>query len=175
MLYGKLCSLRPWQGGDEHALAENANHRDIWRNLRDSFPHPYTLADAEAWVAANEDDVQRPTQLAICVAGMPVGGVGIHLARDEFRYTGEFGYWLGPAHWGRGITTEAVGLATDYWFEAHGLHRIQAFAYTWNPGSRRVLEKNGFTYEGEAREDTFKDGEWVSRWLFGKLAGEAGR
>lgn len=36
---------RPWRRGDEALLADNANGHAIWRNLRHSFPFPYTLAD----------------------------------------------------------------------------------------------------------------------------------
>ena len=44
------CSIRSWRVGDEAALARRANGRAVWLNLRDRFPHPYTLGDAEAWV-----------------------------------------------------------------------------------------------------------------------------
>jgi hypothetical protein len=42
--------LRPWQRGDESALVKYANNRKVWINLRDSFPHPYTIRDAREWV-----------------------------------------------------------------------------------------------------------------------------
>ena len=45
------CVLRPWVAGDEPSLVRHANNYKIWRNLRDSFPHPYTLADAEQWIS----------------------------------------------------------------------------------------------------------------------------
>ncbi len=45
------CVLRPWAAGDEPSLVRHANNYTIWRNLRDSFPHPYTLADAEQWIS----------------------------------------------------------------------------------------------------------------------------
>ena len=41
-----VCVLRPWRVGDEVALVRHANSREIWLNLRDHFPHPYTAADA---------------------------------------------------------------------------------------------------------------------------------
>ena len=42
--------IRPFQKGDEESIAYNGNNRKIWRNVRNGFPHPYTLADAEIWV-----------------------------------------------------------------------------------------------------------------------------
>ncbi len=41
--------LRGWRSGDEAALVKHANNRNIWINLRDRFPHPYTMADAQDW------------------------------------------------------------------------------------------------------------------------------
>ena len=43
--------VRPWQAGDTQSLATHANNRQIWRNLRDAFPHPYSLEDAHAFHA----------------------------------------------------------------------------------------------------------------------------
>ena len=39
--------LRPWQLTDALALSTEGNNRNIWLNLRDRFPNPYTLTDAE--------------------------------------------------------------------------------------------------------------------------------
>ena len=35
--------LRPWLPGDEESLVLHANNRNVWRNLRDAFPHPYAF------------------------------------------------------------------------------------------------------------------------------------
>ena len=51
------------------------------------------------------------------------------------------GYWVGREFWGRGIATVALRLFLDK-FAARPLH---AYVATTNVGSRRVLEKCGFT------------------------------
>ncbi len=43
--------LRPWKKEDASQLAKVANNKNIWNNVRDSLPHPYTLKDAEEWIA----------------------------------------------------------------------------------------------------------------------------
>ena len=53
--------LRPPRPEDAPSMARYANNRAIWRNLRDRFPHPYTLADAEAFIARHADE--EPTRL----------------------------------------------------------------------------------------------------------------
>ena len=55
--------LRRWQSGDEPALAKYANNYQIWRNVRDSFPHPYTIDDAHQWIQLCEKE-KRPTVIA---------------------------------------------------------------------------------------------------------------
>src|SRR5918911_1884990 len=72
------CRIRSWRVGDAAALARHANNRAVWLNLRDRFPHPYTLEDAAAWVRFAP--VQEPeTSFAIEVAGEAVGGIGFVL------------------------------------------------------------------------------------------------
>ena len=93
--------------GDEPALVRHADNRKIWLNVRDRFPHPYTPADAEAWVARAAAATPE-TQFAIEVEGEAVGGVGLFLQADVERYSAEIGYWLGEALWGRGLATAVV-------------------------------------------------------------------
>ena len=45
------CALRPWRAADRDNLVRHANQRQVWRNLTDSFPHPYTVQDADGWLA----------------------------------------------------------------------------------------------------------------------------
>jgi hypothetical protein len=44
----KLASsiIRPWSANDAVALQRQANNHKIWLNLRDVFPHPYTIENA---------------------------------------------------------------------------------------------------------------------------------
>ena len=50
-IVGPNCLLRPLVAADAESLARHANDRGVWQNLRDRFPHPYSLADAEAYIA----------------------------------------------------------------------------------------------------------------------------
>ena len=53
----------------------------------------------------------------------------------------EVGYWIARSHWGRGVATAALSA-----FLAEEPRRpLVAHTAVNNPGSRRVLEKNGFT------------------------------
>jgi ribosomal-protein-alanine N-acetyltransferase len=157
--------IRSWRAGDEPALAKHADNRNIWLNVRDRFPHPYTLADAEAWVT--KMSVAEPeTQFAIEVDGEAAGGIGLFLQQDVERFSAELGYWLGEAHWGRGLATAAVRRFTDFAFARFDLCRIYANVFAWNLGSARVLEKAGYAFEGRMRRAAVKDGQVVDNLLY---------
>ncbi|HEX2551464.1 MAG TPA: GNAT family N-acetyltransferase, partial [Nocardioidaceae bacterium] len=121
--------LRPWQKGDEEALARHANNRRVWINLRDIFPHPYTLEDARSFIALHAVSAGPPQNLAIEHAGEPIGGIGLHPLADVSRFTAEVGYWIGEAFWGRGLATEALRRFTDYAFEQFPSERLEGWVF----------------------------------------------
>jgi RimJ/RimL family protein N-acetyltransferase len=157
--------IRSWRTGDEPSLARHANSRNVWLNVRDRFPHPYTLEHAKEWVAM-ASAAEPETQFAIEVNGEAAGGIGLFLQQDVERYSAEIGYWLGEQYWGRGIVTAAVRRFTEYGFETFGLCRIYASVFAWNQASARVLEKAGYELEGRLRQASVKDGRVVDGLLY---------
>lgn len=157
--------LRPWAAGDEVRLADLANNRKIWINLRDVFPHPYTLTDAEEWIemTADENPVQN---FALTCDGRLIGGLGLESRAELARKTMRLGYWLGEPYWGMGYATEAVRSAAEYAFATFEIRRIEAGVLEWNPSSARVLEKAGFVLEGRLRKAATKDDKTVDVLLY---------
>jgi RimJ/RimL family protein N-acetyltransferase len=160
--------LRPWRPGDESSLVRHANNRNVWRNLRDLFPSPYTLADARRWIG---HAATRPadTAFAVVVEDEAVGGIDFRLGEDVFLGTAEVGYWLGETFWGRGIMTEAVRVLTAHAFARLALRRVEADVFAWNPASARVLEKAGYRLEGRFRNCVLKDGAVTDRLVYARL------
>jgi [ribosomal protein S5]-alanine N-acetyltransferase len=75
-------------------------------------------------------------------AGEPVGCCGL-----KPRAIGlELGYYLVPAYWGGGYAVEAARSVIAHAFEVLGVAELFALHHPENHGSRRVLEKLGFTY-----------------------------
>ncbi len=70
-------------------------------------------------------------------------------------FRAEIGYELDPAYWGQGVMTEAIAAALTFGFTTMGLHSVEAQIHPENTGSRRVLEKLGFTQEGYFRENYY--------------------
>ena len=162
------CAIRPFRQGDEAELRLHADDRDVARNLRDRFPNPYTLADAQGWV--RETLNQRPlTNFAITVEDRVVGGIGFMVGQDIHRRSAEIGYWLGRAHWGRGLATEALIAVTERAFAAHDLARLYAGVLAWNPASARVLEKAGYTLEARLRSAVTKEGQTMDELLYARI------
>ena len=82
------------------------------------------------------------------------------------------GYWITPEVAGRGITTKAVALVTDYLFAVHGLHRVEIDVRPENKASLRVVEKLGFRYEGMKKRFIHINGDWRDHYIFALTAEE---
>jgi RimJ/RimL family protein N-acetyltransferase len=159
------CTVRSWTLGDVPSLVKNANNREIWINVRDRFPHPYTSRDGREFIRSARR-MQPETFFAIEVDGAAVGGIGFVLQTDVERVSAEIGYWLGQPYWGRGIATEAVVHVTRHAIERHGLTRVFALPFAYNVASCRVLEKAGYLLEARLRRSAIKDGRVVDQMQY---------
>ncbi|MEM8982468.1 MAG: GNAT family N-acetyltransferase [Pseudomonadota bacterium] len=160
--------LRPLVVTDSAALAELANDRDIWLNLRDAFPHPYRRDDADAFIAFVQD-LPSEAALAIEVAGAFAGVIGATRGSDVQACGAEVGYWLGRSFWGRGIATDALSAFRDWLFSDTDLLRLFALPFTDNTASCRVLEKSGFQKEGRLQCSAHKAGAVKDQFVYAAI------
>lgn len=163
--------IRDWGEDDGAGIVKYADNREISKNLRDGFPHPYGLTDAEAFLAKVARQDPR-TFFAIATEKEVIGGIGLGIGQDVHRFTAELGFWLAEPYWGKGIMTDAVKRFTEFAFERFGLHRIFAEPYATNPASARVLEKAGYTLEGTMRANVFKEGKILDQQLYANVREE---
>ena len=164
--------VRSHRADDAEALARYANNRNVSRNLRDAFPFPYTLADADEWLARviqASPETNFAIAIAIATASEVIGGIGLTFGSDVHRRSAEIGYWLGEPFWGRGIATAALQAVSEYAFAQHDLVRLHAAVYEWNPASARVLEKVGYVLEGRLRKSVTKDGQTIDGLLYARI------
>ncbi len=157
--------LRRWQSGDEKSLAENANNYQVWKNLKDAFPHPYTIADAYEWINIASDSAES---FAIEVEGKAVGGIGILLKGDIYRKNAEIGYWLGEPYWGNKIISTAIVDIVNYTFANYDIHRIYAGVFEYNIPSMKVLKKAGFEKEAILKKSLTKEGKLYDEHIYAK-------
>lgn len=104
-----------------------------------------------------------------------LGGLTLGLVRRGVAQACTLGYWMGQRHAGKGHMTEAVRGALDFAFSELALHRVEAACLPTNEPSRRLLERVGFTREGEARGYLRINGVWADHLLYGILASELRR
>lgn len=169
-------TLRPWRSEDAAALAAAADNPKIAANLRNSFPSPYTLEDAERFIRdCITHEEERRLARAIIIEGKAAGSIGVFLKDDVYGKSAELGYWLAEEYWGRGLMTEAVRRICREAFARFDILRIFAEPFEGNLSSRRVLEKAGFTYEGTMRNGVFKNGRVLSYCVYSLLQEEQER
>lgn len=165
--------LRKWQYNDAEDISIFANNLNIANNLRNSFPFPYTLDNAKWYVndcISNEG--KKQITRAIVVDGKAVGSIGIFIKDDVYEKSGELGYWLAEDYWRKGITSRAVIQICKEAFANFDIIRIYAEPFECNLGSRGVLEKAGFTYEGTMRNGVYKNGKVFSYCVYSILREE---
>lgn len=90
-----------------------------------------------------------------------IGSIGIIPdPKRENPHARMLGYWLEEKQWGQGFMTEAVQAVLNYGFTQMSLHLVTANCYPHNQRSQRVLEKNGFIYEGRLHQaELMHDGQ----------------
>jgi ribosomal-protein-alanine N-acetyltransferase len=150
--------LRPWSGIDAKKLALIADNKNIADNLRDGFPFPYSVKDARIWLESILSENTPPRFFAILVDNVVVGSIGIVTKTDIYRKNFEIGYFLDEKYWGKGIATRAIKAASSYAFSNFDVVRVYAEPFADNPGSRKALEKAGFTLEATLKRNVIKNG-----------------
>jgi RimJ/RimL family protein N-acetyltransferase len=174
MPYGDLLvegdvRLRPWTDADVPALVRLGDDLEIWLNLRDRFPHPFTTPAAQLWVADQAALGAPPWSFAVEHKGELVGGVRLTRRVDAHHMCADLTFWLGRPHWGQGIAHGAVKAATAWAFGGLGLERVQAFVFDWNPAAAKVLEDVGFQLEGRLRSYVRKGDRLGDALLYARL------
>ena len=142
---------------DAENLAKAANNPKVARYLRNVFPCPYSLQDAIDFInfaTDNEDELIY----GIIVDGKASGCICARFGRDVFEKTCSLGYWLGEEYCGKGVMTNAVKEFCEFIFANYEIIRIDSGACAENIGSRRVLEKAGFKFEGLHEKSVYKNG-----------------
>ncbi|MGY1581725.1 GNAT family N-acetyltransferase [Streptomyces sp. MN13] len=151
--------LRPFEEPDVEAFAEMMNDELVvaWT----SVPHPYTEADARAWIterAPAERTEGRGVVLAVTefLTQRLVGTV--HLRNTDWRVrASELAYVIAPWARGEGYASEAA-LATAQWlFNDQKFERLELRTAADNTASQQVAQKIGCISEGVLR------GAWIAR------------
>ncbi|MDJ0896481.1 MAG: bifunctional GNAT family N-acetyltransferase/(deoxy)nucleoside triphosphate pyrophosphohydrolase [Alphaproteobacteria bacterium] len=146
--------LRALQPADRSELARLAGDWQVARNLA-RVPHPYTVDDADSWIAHARRSLRAGSEIALAVErrsdGAFLGCVGIELA--VHLRAGALGYWIGRPYWGSGYAREATRALVEFAFDTLRLQRLEATVLRHNRRSMRVLEALGFDIDRDDQID----------------------
>jgi ribosomal-protein-alanine N-acetyltransferase len=162
--------LRPFRVSDVDDALAYRNDEEFARYLP-WVPQPFTLRDAEDFVARNvlEPWETSPT-FAVVLDGRVVGTVNLEV--DGKTRFAMLGYAIGRDHWGKGLTPEAARAAIGWGFATFELGKIWASTDLRNERSWRVMEKLGMRREGLYRSHAVAGGQQIDEVSYGLLREE---
>lgn len=150
----KRLILRPLMLDDATRTQEIFPHWEIVKYLNAIVPWPFP----EDGVLKHYRDTALPAiergdewLWTLRLKELPELHIGsIHLRRGE---NNNRGFWMGLEWQGRGLMTEAVVAANDYWFEVLGMSVLRVPKAVENIASRRISEKTGMRMIGTEMRD----------------------
>jgi len=149
--------LLPLTIGDAPAIQRLFPQWEIVRYLNPRVPWPYPADGAATFLRDMAlPAIERGDEWlwSLRLKSAPAELVGlIHLLAPKDDEMDNRGFWIDPAHQGKGLMTEAAGAATDFWFNTLGFARLRTSKAVPNKASSRVTEKQGMRCVGLTERD----------------------
>ena len=149
--------LKPLQLEDAAQVQRIFPQWEIVQHLNARVPWPYPPDGVESFYrdvvgpAVQRGDEWAWTLRLKTSPGRIIGALSLTRGEDDNR-----GFWLAPEFQNRGLMTEAVGAANDFWFDVLGFTLLRVPKAIANTASRRISEKTGM------RIVTTEDRDFVS-------------
>jgi ribosomal-protein-serine acetyltransferase len=140
-------TLRRWRTSDGELLfrlvSESRDHLIPWMPWATTG---YSLADAQTYLDRSEANWAdgEAFQYLVSSDGIPAGSAGLMARIDPGGL--EIGYWVHPAHTGRGVATAAAAALTDAALQLPGIERVEIHHDIANLASERVPTKLGYAH-----------------------------
>lgn len=147
-----LCS--PALADAEQLLAFEGDNRAFFEQfVQARDPAYYSLEAVQRAILDAQADRSKDVayQYLVKLADSIVGRVNFTAVARPYFNKAVIGYRMGQSFTGRGLASQAVGLALEEAFGVLNLWRVEAVARPENTGSIRVLERNGFVQYGLAK------------------------
>jgi RimJ/RimL family protein N-acetyltransferase len=136
--------LRPLELADAEQVQRIFPHWEIVKFLNHRTPWPFPTDGAfthirDVILPAIERGEKWHWSLRLkSDPGLLIGSISLRKREGHDR-----GFWLGMDWHGKGLMTEAVDAATDYWFDVLGFPVLRASKAVANVPSRRISERTG--------------------------------
>ncbi|HEY9657869.1 MAG TPA: GNAT family N-acetyltransferase [Allocoleopsis sp.] len=160
--------LRPLNSADAPAIQEKVSMMAI-ADTTISIPHPYPDGEAECYITRQLDASEAGYAITFGLERKSHSGIcGILEVREieQEHAQAELSFWIAAEFWGQGYMSEALKPVIAFGFNHLRLNRLYAYHMLRNPGSGKVLQKNGFVQEGVLHQRVRKWGvfEDVALW-----------
>ncbi len=143
-LHAHGLSLRAWMPADLADFRALLDDPQVWQYLPEPYPDPFNDATARTLIIA-ANTMPGSIVRAVLQAGRPIGQLRLQWLADQPRREAEISYWLGRAHWGKGLgSTLVAGAMARAFHNDPALLRLTARVHPDNPASARLLQKAGF-------------------------------
>ena len=134
-----------------------------------------SLADGRVWLERMKLMGARGESIQYVVTERASGlaiGTCLLFRYEESSARAELGYVLGRNYWGRGLMREALVAVINCAFGAYELRRLEAEVDPLNQASSGLLERLGFTREGQLRKRWIDKGVAHDTIIYGLLSDE---
>jgi RimJ/RimL family protein N-acetyltransferase len=150
--------LRQPRLSDAERLTRFLDNFAVTGNLA-RVPYPYRLSDAKAWLRSWRPD--RPAGETGFTIDLPGEGLIGHVGFHNDTEGTVIGYWLAQPFWNRGLMSEAVHAALDWYFSATDAHVLASGVFAFNKASLAIQRKMGFVEVGSSNRFCLARGEEV--------------
>ncbi|MBT2582193.1 GNAT family N-acetyltransferase [Planococcus sp. ISL-109] len=148
--------LKPYKDHMAEAVYEVVRQKEI-ADMMLMIPHPYPRKQVDGWLAYLQKSFELGSayEYAVFTKEEPsryIGNCGL-VNISQTHQSGEIGYFIDSAEWGKGYATEACRKLVEIAFTQHGLNRLFGRCLVRNPASRNVLQKAGMAFEGRFKQE----------------------
>lgn len=167
--------LREITPADATAMYEYLSDPEVTKQMAlDPYESPKAIADEEIrwYQSIREQSTGIRWGITLKDENIVIGSCGF-LNRAKQHSRAEIGFELHPAHWRKGIASEAIQAVLSYGFHTYELQRIEAIVDPANTGSRQILQKHGFIEEGRLRQYEYFAGAFQDVLMYSILKTES--
>ena len=161
-------TLRSLKKQDAEPITRKISSKKIlkWLSIP---PYPYKLEHAKSFISDSikKEKKQESFNFAITKDNELIGIIS--LSNITLHKSATLGYWLAEKYWNKGIMTKAVKEIIKFGFNKLKLNRIETGHFADNLGSKRIIEKNGFKYEGTLKKKFYRFKKWHDEIIYAIL------
>ncbi len=169
LLHTKRLRLRAVTRADQQKVFEGLSHPEVIAYYGVSYTtYEDTAAQMDWYEQGHENNTGYFWVMEHALTHDFIGVVGLYNIQAT-HHNGELGYWILPAFWNQGYTTEALAAVIHFTQTELKLHRIYAEIELENTASLHLMKRLGFDHEGTKTDCEYKNGRYISLSLWAKI------